>query len=181
MAEDRRRAKGFLPGCAQPYPWQRGRSSMAAPVEGARETLTANVRGRGEVVNGQEGGVGDGVGDGVGGAGANAGEELLRAECCGALLKRGWLSSLERRRVLCVMAPLDVRSMRAAALAMHGTHDWSAFRSNKCEARSPVRTLEEVAVIEEASLTPPTFPTCHALGFFSPCLSPELSSQFPGP
>ena len=62
MAEDRRRAKGFLPGCAQPYPWQRGRSSMAAPVEGARETLTANVRGRGEVVNGQEGGVGDGVG-----------------------------------------------------------------------------------------------------------------------
>ena len=133
---------------------------MAAPVEGARETLTANVRGRGEVVNGQEGG----AGDGVGGAGANAGEELLRAECCGALLKRGWLSSLERRRVLCVMAPLDVRSMRAAALAMHGTHDWSAFRSNKCEARSPVRTLEEVAVTEEASLTHPTFPTCHALG-----------------
>ena len=143
---------------------------MAAPVEGARETLTANVQGRGEVVNGQEGGVGngvgDGVGDGVGGVGANAGGELLRAECCGALLKRGWLSSLERRRVLCVMAPLDVRSMRAAALAMHGTHDWSAFRSNKCEARSPVRTLEEVAVIEEASLTHPRFPTCHALGIF---------------
>ena len=68
--------------------------------------------------------------------------------------------------MLCVMAPLDVRTMRAAALAMHGTHDWSAFRSNKCEARSPVRTLEEVAVIEEASLTHPIFPTCHALGSF---------------
>ena len=38
-------------------------------------------------------------------------------------------------------APLDVQRMRAAAVCLLGQHDFSAFRSSQCQARSPVRTL----------------------------------------
>jgi tRNA pseudouridine38-40 synthase len=37
--------------------------------------------------------------------------------------------------------PLDVAPMRAAAALLVGEHDFSAFRSSECQARSPVRTL----------------------------------------
>jgi len=38
-------------------------------------------------------------------------------------------------------APLDVEAMRAAALQLVGKHDFSAFRSSECQARTPVRDL----------------------------------------
>lgn len=38
-------------------------------------------------------------------------------------------------------APLDVASMCAASTSLIGEHDFSAFRSAQCQARSPVRTL----------------------------------------
>ncbi len=38
-------------------------------------------------------------------------------------------------------APLDLAAMRAAALVLIGEHDFSAFRSSECQAKSPVRTL----------------------------------------
>ncbi len=37
--------------------------------------------------------------------------------------------------------PLDVAAMRAAARHLLGEHDFSAFRSAECQAKSPVRTL----------------------------------------
>jgi tRNA pseudouridine38-40 synthase len=43
-------------------------------------------------------------------------------------------------------APLDVDAMRAAAAALCGEHDFSAFRSSECQARSPVRQLTRLAV-----------------------------------
>jgi tRNA pseudouridine38-40 synthase len=43
-------------------------------------------------------------------------------------------------------APLDVASMRAAALWLVGEHDFSAFRSSDCQAKSPVRTLHSLTV-----------------------------------
>ena len=42
--------------------------------------------------------------------------------------------------------PLDVESMRAAAQCLHGEHDFSAFRSSQCQAKSPVRTLTQLAI-----------------------------------
>jgi tRNA pseudouridine38-40 synthase len=42
--------------------------------------------------------------------------------------------------------PLDCDSMRAAALALVGTHDFTAFRSAECQALSPVKTMLSVAV-----------------------------------
>lgn len=36
--------------------------------------------------------------------------------------------------------------MRAAAALLVGEHDFSAFRSSECQAKSPVRTIHEFAV-----------------------------------
>lgn len=38
-------------------------------------------------------------------------------------------------------APLDVERMREAAACLLGEHDFSAFRSSQCQAKSPVRML----------------------------------------
>lgn len=37
--------------------------------------------------------------------------------------------------------PLDVESMKVGARMLLGEHDFSAFRSSECQARSPVKTL----------------------------------------
>jgi tRNA pseudouridine38-40 synthase len=42
--------------------------------------------------------------------------------------------------------PLDVERMRAAAGALLGEHDFSAFRSAECQAKSPVRVLTRATV-----------------------------------
>jgi len=41
---------------------------------------------------------------------------------------------------------LDVDAMRRAALTLSGEHDFSAFRSSECQAKSPVRIIERAAV-----------------------------------
>ncbi len=43
-------------------------------------------------------------------------------------------------------APLDVPAMRAGAAFLVGEHDFSAFRSSECQAKSPVRTLFDVSI-----------------------------------
>jgi tRNA pseudouridine38-40 synthase len=42
--------------------------------------------------------------------------------------------------------PLDVGAMREAAQCLVGEHDFSAFRSSECQAKSPVKTMESIAV-----------------------------------
>jgi len=42
--------------------------------------------------------------------------------------------------------PLDVGRMRAAAARFVGEHDFSAFRSSECQAKSPVRTVEQFEI-----------------------------------
>jgi tRNA pseudouridine38-40 synthase len=43
--------------------------------------------------------------------------------------------------------PLDVEAMRTAGTLLVGEHDFSAFRSSECQARSPVRQLHRVQVM----------------------------------
>jgi tRNA pseudouridine38-40 synthase len=45
-----------------------------------------------------------------------------------------------------VFRPLDLAAMREAALPLIGTHDFSAFRSSECQAKSPVKELREVRI-----------------------------------
>ena len=45
-----------------------------------------------------------------------------------------------------VFRPLDACAMRAAAALLIGEHDFSAFRSSECQARTPVKTLHEITI-----------------------------------
>lgn len=42
--------------------------------------------------------------------------------------------------------PLDIDAMRVASRALLGTHDFSAFRSAECQARSPIKNLTRVEI-----------------------------------
>jgi tRNA pseudouridine38-40 synthase len=46
--------------------------------------------------------------------------------------------------------PLDVEAMRAAAVLLVGEHDFSAFRSSECQAKSPVRTIFQLEISKDA-------------------------------
>ena len=44
--------------------------------------------------------------------------------------------------------PLDIGVMREAATCLVGTHDFSAFRASQCQAKSPVKTVHHLQLIE---------------------------------
>ena len=56
---------------------------------------------------------------------------------------------LHEQRSGWVFRPLDVARMCVAARALEGEHDFSAFRSVQCQARSPVRRLERLVLREQ--------------------------------
>lgn len=53
---------------------------------------------------------------------------------------------LLHERVGWVFQPLEVEPMQQAAQALVGTHDFSAFRSSECQAKSPVRTVTQLEI-----------------------------------
>ncbi|QIJ00713.1 tRNA pseudouridine(38-40) synthase TruA [Stutzerimonas balearica] len=44
--------------------------------------------------------------------------------------------------------PLDIVAMREAAAMLVGTHDFSAFRASQCQAKSPVKTVHHLELLE---------------------------------
>ncbi len=54
--------------------------------------------------------------------------------------------ALNAGRVAWFHAPLDVAQMRDAAALLTGEHDFSAFRSSECQAKSPVRELRRLDI-----------------------------------
>ena len=61
------------------------------------------------------------------------------------LLNRSVRPALAARYAGWMHAPLDVEAMREAARFLIGQHDFSAFRSAECQAKTPVRTLHELS------------------------------------
>lgn len=47
--------------------------------------------------------------------------------------------------------PLDLEKMRSAARLLVGEHDFSAFRSAECQARSPVRTVKRLDLVRSGT------------------------------
>jgi tRNA pseudouridine38-40 synthase len=62
------------------------------------------------------------------------------------ILNRVTRSALAHGRALVVHPRLDVAAMQAGAQWLIGEHDFSAFRSSECQARSPVRQLRLLRV-----------------------------------
>lgn len=54
--------------------------------------------------------------------------------------------TLGANRAWLVKRPLQAEWMHAAAQALIGRHDFSTFRDSECQANSPIRTLDRVAV-----------------------------------
>ncbi len=61
-------------------------------------------------------------------------------------------SPLQDRQATWFYRPLDIPEMQAAARILEGEHDFSAFRSADCQARSPVRRLERIEMAREGEV-----------------------------
>jgi tRNA pseudouridine38-40 synthase len=55
--------------------------------------------------------------------------------------------TLDRLRAWRVVRRLDEHAMHAAAKRLVGHHDFTTFRSTECQAKSPMRTLDRLAVM----------------------------------
>ena len=62
------------------------------------------------------------------------------------LLNRPVRPAIANGRVGWFHLPLDEARMREAAALLVGEHDFSAFRSSECQARSPIRRLEHIEI-----------------------------------
>jgi tRNA pseudouridine38-40 synthase len=54
--------------------------------------------------------------------------------------------TLERERAWRITRPLDAALMHEAAQRLIGKHDFTTFRATECQAKSPVKTLDRLAV-----------------------------------
>jgi tRNA pseudouridine38-40 synthase len=55
-------------------------------------------------------------------------------------------SALDRLRCAWVPKAVDAEAMHAAAQALVGEHDFSAFRSVECQSKTPIRRIERISV-----------------------------------
>jgi tRNA pseudouridine38-40 synthase len=65
------------------------------------------------------------------------------------ILNRGTRSAFATNRAACIFKPLDHERMAQATVALHGSHDFSAFRSSECQANSPIRRMEKLTVARQ--------------------------------
>jgi tRNA pseudouridine38-40 synthase len=65
------------------------------------------------------------------------------------LLNRPVRAALDAHYVGWFHLPLDADKMRAAAARFVGEHDFSAFRSSECQAKSPVRTIDRFEITRQ--------------------------------
>ena len=54
--------------------------------------------------------------------------------------------ALDRGRAWRIAKPLDIPAMQAAARRLVGRHDFTTFRNVECQAKSPVKTLDQLDV-----------------------------------
>jgi tRNA pseudouridine38-40 synthase len=71
---------------------------------------------------------------------------------CYLLLNRRAPSALWHARAGWECRPLDLAAMQAAAAALQGRHDFSAFRGSGCQARSPEREVRSVRLERHGDL-----------------------------
>ncbi len=65
------------------------------------------------------------------------------------ILNRMGPPALEQGRVWHVKKPLDAQAMHQAAQALVGHHDFTTFRDMNCQAKTPMKTLDEIRVWRE--------------------------------
>ncbi len=76
---------------------------------------------------------------------------IHRVYCYRLLCGRWAPPVLERGRLWHVGHKLDVAAMNAAAKHLVGQHDFTTFRDSECQAKSPVRSLTRLEVVENTA------------------------------
>lgn len=79
-------------------------------------------------------------------AGFDARRSAIRRHYRYRILNRRPPPVLEKNRVWHVRRSLDAGAMHEAAQALVGKHDFTTFRAIRCQAKSPVKTLERLDV-----------------------------------
>ncbi|MFN3260469.1 MAG: tRNA pseudouridine(38-40) synthase TruA [Pikeienuella sp.] len=80
------------------------------------------------------------------GAAFHARFDAVEREYLYRILNRRAPPALDRGRVWHLRQPLDAEAMHSAAQALVGRHDFTTFRAALCQAKSPVKTVDEVRV-----------------------------------
>ncbi len=62
------------------------------------------------------------------------------------ILNRDAPPTLDKNKVWHLRSRLDVRLLKKAAKKLIGTHNFNAFRSTNCQAKSPIRTLNVIKI-----------------------------------
>jgi len=83
------------------------------------------------------------------GLGFHARHKAIRRIYRYCILNRSARSALYRTRTAWIHRPLDAAAMHAAAQALIGEHDFSAFRSMECQSKTTVRRVERIEVRRE--------------------------------
>ncbi|WCR53380.1 MAG: tRNA pseudouridine synthase A [Wolbachia endosymbiont of Ctenocephalides orientis wCori] len=60
-------------------------------------------------------------------------------------------AALEAGYIWQIFNPLDVNIMREAAKYLVGKHDLSSFRSKDCQAKNPVKTIDDIDITQDGS------------------------------
>ncbi len=81
--------------------------------------------------------------------GFHARHKALRRVYRYAILNRSERSALQRTRAAWIHRPLDAAAMHAAAQALVGEHDFSAFRSVECQSKTTIRKVDSIQVARE--------------------------------
>jgi tRNA pseudouridine38-40 synthase len=71
---------------------------------------------------------------------------------CYFLLNRATRSAIHAGKVGWFHTPLDVAAMQTAAQHLLGEHDFSAFRAAECQAKSPVKHLQQLDISRQGEM-----------------------------
>jgi tRNA pseudouridine38-40 synthase len=79
----------------------------------------------------------------------NARTSALKRHYLYRIINRRADLTLDLGRAWRVPRPLDTQAMHAAAQRLIGKHDFTTFRSTECQAKSPVKTLQQLDVARD--------------------------------
>ena len=65
------------------------------------------------------------------------------------ILNRDAPPILDKNKVWYLRSKLDIKLLKKAAKILIGTHNFNAFRSTNCQAKSPIRTLKKIKIIKK--------------------------------
>ena len=68
------------------------------------------------------------------------------------ILNRKIGTALHREFMWHVHYPLDIEAMREGAAHLIGLHDFTSFRASACQAKSPIRSLDKIEIIQNGEV-----------------------------